>query len=64
MQLVWPAAEHLHSYVAALERGWVADNLRGEVAAEEEMAKIRADPVLFLSSLVDRKAKGSRVTLD
>jgi hypothetical protein len=63
MQLVWPAAEYLHSYVAALERGWSADNVRGEVAAQEELAKIRADPVLFLSGLVDREAKGSLVTL-
>jgi len=29
MELVWPAAEHLASYVAALERGWSADNVRG-----------------------------------
>jgi predicted acetyltransferase len=63
MKLVWPAAEYLPSYVAALERGWSADNVRGEVAAREELAKIVADPVLFVSSLVDREAKGSPVTL-
>ena len=63
MQLVWPAAEYLHSYVAALERGWSADHTRGEVVAQEELAKIKADPVLFLSSTVDREAKGSLVTL-
>lgn len=63
MQLVWPCAEHLSSYVAALERGWSPDNVRGEVAAREELAKITADPVAFVGSLVDREAKGSPVTL-
>ncbi len=63
MQLVWPSAEHLSSYVIALESGWSADNVRGGVAAREELAKINADPVAFVSSLVDREAKGSPVTL-
>lgn len=63
MQLVWPAAEYLPSYVASLEKGWSADTLRGEVAAQEELARIRANPALFLSSLVDREAKGSPITL-
>jgi len=63
MQLVWPSAEYLPSYVNALERGWSADNVRGEVAAQEELANINADPRAFLGSLVDREAKGSLVTL-
>ena len=63
MELVWPAAEHLASYVAALERGWSADNERGATATRDELAKIDADPQRFVSSLVDREAKGDPVTL-
>jgi predicted acetyltransferase len=63
MQLVWPSSEHLASYVAALEKGWSADNVRGAVAAREELAKIEADPSAFLRSLVDREAKGAPITL-
>jgi predicted acetyltransferase len=63
MQLVWPSSEHLASYVAALEKGWSADNVRGAVAAREELAKIEADPSAFLHGLVDREAKGGPITL-
>ena len=63
MQLVWPSPEHLSSYVAALERGWSADNTREEVAAREELARIHADPSAFIEALVDREAKGLPVTL-
>ncbi|MFC5498594.1 GNAT family N-acetyltransferase [Caenimonas terrae] len=63
MELVWPASEHLPGYVSALERGWSADNVRGEVAAREELAQIDANPTAFLGSLVDREARGEPVTL-
>ena len=63
MQLVRPSSEHLPSYVAALERGWSADNVRGVVAAQEELVRIRSDADAFLASLEDREAKGSPVTL-
>ena len=63
MKLVWPAPEHLASYAAALERGWSPDNLRGEVAAREELGKIAADPAAFLAGLVDRDGKGPPITL-
>jgi predicted acetyltransferase len=63
MQLVRPAKVHLASYVAALERGWSADNVRGVVAAQEELAKIEADADAFLAGLEDREAKGAPVTL-
>jgi len=62
MHLVWPAPEHLPSYVAALERGWSADTLRA-AAAGEELARIRADAAAFLAGLVDREARGGPVTL-
>ena len=63
MQLVRPSTEHLPSYVAALMTGWSVDNLRGEIAAREELAKIDADPTAFIRSLVDREAKGLPVAL-
>ena len=63
LKLVWPAAEYLSQYVAALERGWSPNNLRGRVAADEELAGIVADSAAFLASLVDREAKSGPVKL-
>jgi predicted acetyltransferase len=63
VQLVRPTSLHLPSYVSALERGWSADNSRGSAAAQEELARIEADPAAFLEGLVDREAKGRPITL-
>jgi predicted acetyltransferase len=63
MQLVRPGPEHLASYVAALERGWSADNERGVEAAREELSRIQADSAAFLASMEDREAKGPPITL-
>jgi len=63
MELVWPSLEYLPSYVAALERGWLPDNLRGQIANQEELARIAADANAFLASLVDREAAGDPITL-
>ena len=63
MELVRPLAIHLPSYVAALERGWSADNVRGAAAAREELDRVAEDPEGFLSSLEDREAKGPAVKL-
>ncbi|MCP5284799.1 MAG: GNAT family N-acetyltransferase [Burkholderiaceae bacterium] len=63
LTLVWPAAEHLASYVAALEGGWSADNVRGAVAAQEELVRIREDAAGFIAAQVDREARGGPVTL-
>jgi predicted acetyltransferase len=63
MDLVWPSLEYLPSYVAALKRGWSPDNERGEIAAQEDLAKIAADPDVFLASLVDKEAMGGPITL-
>ena len=63
LELVWPAERYLPDYVSALERGWSADNIRGEAAAREELEKIAKDPARFLAELVDRAAKGGPVTL-
>ena len=63
MRLGWPSREQLPSYIAALERGWSPDNVRGEIAAREELGRIAADADAFLVSLVDRNPAGRFVTL-
>jgi predicted acetyltransferase len=63
VKLIWPSEECLPGYRAALERGWSADNVRGKVAADEELAEIAKDGAAFLSRLVDREARGGPVTL-
>ena len=63
MQLVWPCAEYLPGFVAALERGWSADNVRGEAAAREALAAICQDADGFLDACVDREARGAPITL-
>jgi len=63
MNLVWPSREHLSSYVAALERGWSPDNIRGAAAAQDELKRIAADPEAFLASLVDKEGRGGPITL-
>jgi predicted acetyltransferase len=55
MTLVWPAREYLPSYVAALERGWSHDNLRGPSFIREQLERIAADADAFLAGLVDRR---------
>ncbi|MEQ1911832.1 MAG: GNAT family N-acetyltransferase [Vicinamibacterales bacterium] len=61
--LVWPDHAHLAGYADALDRGWSPDNTRGEVARLDELRAIAADPDDFLSTLVDREAMGSPITL-
>jgi len=63
MTLVWPAREYLPGYVAALERGWSPDNMRGEAARLEELSRIATDPDAFLASQVDREGAGAPITL-
>src|SRR5262245_10278678 len=63
MKLVWPAREYLTSYVAALERGWSPDNLRGPAGAADELRRITSDADQFLAAQVDRDASSGEVTL-
>lgn len=63
MQLITPTLAHLPAYVDALQRGWSADNVRGEVAAREELARIAADAAGFVALHTDREALGGPVTL-
>lgn len=62
MDLVWPAAEYLPSYVHALQQGWSPDNLRPQTALDE-LARIAEDPDRFLSEQVDREATGPPIVL-
>ncbi|MFZ3321157.1 MAG: GNAT family N-acetyltransferase [Usitatibacter sp.] len=63
MELVRPEMVHLPSYVAALERGWSADNTRGMVAVREELDAIGKDAERFVALLTDPEAKGPLVSL-
>ncbi len=63
MELVVPSLAYLDAYADALKRGWSPDNIRLEVAAREELAKIAADPQAFVTSLDNREAKGDPITL-
>jgi predicted acetyltransferase len=63
IELVRPGPEHLPAYVDALQRGWSPDNIRGAVAAEEQLAQIAADPAAFLALMDDPEGAGPPVTL-
>jgi predicted acetyltransferase len=63
MQILIPTLDLLPGYIDALERGWSADNLRGEIAAREELARVREDEALFITLQQDREARGGPVTL-
>jgi predicted acetyltransferase len=56
--LARPSLEALPHYVAALERGWSPDNVRGKVAADEELARIAEDPGAFVAALDDPDVRG------
>jgi len=38
LELVWPSNEYLPGYVAALARGWSADNVRGLVGGDAQFS--------------------------
>ena len=63
MTLVWPSRKYLPSYIAALERGWSPDNVRGLAATKEELQRIAVDADAFLAGLVDKDAAGSPTAL-
>lgn len=58
MELVWPSAEHLPGYVAALEQGWSPATHQGEAAVLQELERIAREPAQFVALQVDREAKG------
>jgi predicted acetyltransferase len=63
MHLVQGTREHLTSYTAALRSGWSPDNVRGALAAQEQLARIEADADSFLASLYDPEAKGGPIKM-
>jgi predicted acetyltransferase len=64
LKLLVPAIPELDSYADALRRGgFFPDNIRREVSAQEELAKIAADPAAFVASLDDREGKAGPITL-
>ncbi|MDE2367709.1 MAG: GNAT family N-acetyltransferase [Burkholderiales bacterium] len=63
MELRRPAHEHLPAYVAALERGWSPDNVRGALAALDELDRIADDADAFLATLDDPEALGPPIPL-
>lgn len=63
MQLVRPTMALLPSYIAALQRGWSPDNVKGAAAAIEELAAIDKAPESFVARLTDREAIGPPIVL-
>ncbi len=63
MLLIQPALDQLPGYLTALNRGWSPDNVRGDAAAREEIARIDADAPAFVAQQVDREAKGPPIKL-
>lgn len=63
MELVVPSLDRLDAYADALHRGWSPDNIRLEVAAREELARMAEDAAAFVAALDDREAKGPPIAL-
>lgn len=61
LRLIRPSLETLPAYVAALQRGWSSDNVRGKAAADEQLALIETDAARFVASLHDPEGKGAPV---
>ncbi len=62
MELRWPSAAELSSYVDALERGW-SPNTMDDKAGLTELVAIERDADAFLASLVDLEASGPPIPL-
>ena len=63
IELTTPTVERLPHYVDALERGWSPDNVRGRIAAEEQLAAIEQDAAGFVARQTDPEARAGDVTL-
>lgn len=63
LELVTPDKDRLPAFVDALERGWSPDNLRGEAAAKEALARIAEDADAFLAHADDPEGRAGDVTL-
>jgi predicted acetyltransferase len=63
IKLVWPSEHYLPGCIAALQRGWSPDSLRGADATRDELSMISEAPARYLEGLIDREAKGPSVVL-
>jgi len=63
VELRRPSSVDLRAYVEALERGWSADNIRGKLAADEELAAIAHDPADYLDRQYDPEARGGAIKM-
>lgn len=54
VRLIRPGPTHVERYAEALRRGWSADNVRGQAAADEELALLQADPQSYYERSDDR----------
>lgn len=63
MRLVQPSIAHLQGYIAALRAGWSPDNIRGQAAADEHLAKIKEDASAFVEGLHDPEGKGAPINM-
>lgn len=58
-----PTLALLPTYADALRRGWTPDNVRGETANQEALARIAEDPAAFVALADNRAGGGPPVTL-
>ena len=63
IDLVRPESRHLPAIAEALERGWTPDNVRGETARLEALARIANEPERFLAAAEDPEARAGDITL-
>jgi len=63
LRLLRPTRELLPGYVAALSRGWSADNVRGAAAAAEDLGQIARDADAFVALQDDRDARGAPIAM-
>jgi len=63
LELVQPSLTELPAYIAALQTGWSPDNVRKQVAADEQLEKIDTDATGFLASLDDPEATGAPIPM-
>jgi predicted acetyltransferase len=61
--LLRPTPDLLPGYVAALQRGWSPDNVRGAVAAREILERIATEPEVYFLTTHDPEGQGPPVTL-
>lgn len=63
MRLVVPTMLELPGYVAALERGFCPDNVRGPDATVEILGEIRRDAQRYVAGLTDPSGAGAPIKL-